>query len=66
MCNMHHGVTQYKAEGSFTHREKAVLLTLCRRVEGARLKSYIKQIDPSAFVIVTTTSEIIGRGFRGI
>ena len=26
----------------------------------------IKEIDPSSFVIVTTSSEIIGRGFRNV
>ena len=25
----------------------------------------INEIDPEAFVIITTSSEIIGRGFRG-
>ena len=26
----------------------------------------VKEIDPGAFIIVTTSSEIIGRGFRSV
>ena len=26
----------------------------------------IKEIDPKSFIIITTSSEIIGRGFRGV
>ena len=34
--------------------------TVCKRVEAIKLKKNIKEIDPSAFIIVTTSSEIIG------
>ena len=27
---------------------------------------FVKEIDPSAFIIVTSSSEIIGRGFRSV
>jgi len=40
--------------------------TVCKRMEAIRLRSKIKEIDPGAFTIITTSSEIIGRGFRSI
>ena len=30
------------------------------------LRNKIKEIDPQSFVIITSTSEIIGRGFRNV
>ncbi|MDD6915623.1 MAG: DUF2179 domain-containing protein, partial [Eubacteriales bacterium] len=40
--------------------------TVCKRLEAIRLRKEIKEIDKHAFIIVSTTSEIIGRGFRGV
>ncbi len=64
--SIHHSFTKLQGEGGYTGEHKTVLLTVCRRVEGARLKKIVKQIDPGAFVIVSNSSEIIGKGFRGI
>jgi len=66
MNELHHGVTEVDAVGGFTNTEKTVLLTVCRRTEGVRLRKYAKEVDPKSFIIVANTSEIIGRGFRAI
>lgn len=66
MNTLHHGVTTYTGLGEFTHEPKTVLMTVCKRIDAAKLKNRIKEIDPDAFVIVTNSSEIIGRGFRGV
>ena len=63
---LHHGVTVNKAVGEYTKEEKTMIHTVCRRVEAVKLRSKIKEIDPHAFIIITTSSEIIGRGFRGV
>ncbi len=63
---MKHSATILKAEGAYTHENKTVIYTLCKRMEAAKLKRYLKEIDPHAFIIVTSTSEIIGRGFRSV
>lgn len=60
------GVTRCPAEGAFTHQQKTMLLTVCSRRESARFKAQVKKTDPSAFVIVTDTSEILGLGFRSM
>ncbi|MBR3869940.1 MAG: YitT family protein [Clostridia bacterium] len=62
---LHHGVTvNDEVVGEFTKEKKAMLHTVCKRSEAVKLKKKIKEIDPSAFIIVTSSSEIIGRGFR--
>ena len=64
--NLHHGVTTSTVVGEYTKDEKTMIHTVCKRIEAIRLRTVIKEIDPSAFIIVTTSSEIIGRGFRSV
>ena len=64
--NLHHGVTASVVTGEFTNEEKVMLHTVCKRIEAVRLRKEIKNIDPHAFVIITSSSEIIGRGFRDV
>ena len=66
MESLGHGVTVASVVGEYTKQEKAMIHTVCKRVEAVRLRTKIKEIDPKAFVIITTSSEIIGRGFRGV
>lgn len=63
---LHHGVTSNVAIGEYTGQEKVMLHTVCKRVEAVRLKKHIKKIDPKSFIIITTSNEIIGRGFRSV
>ena len=52
--------------GEYTKQDKAMIHTVCKRMEAIKLRNKIKEIDPKAFIIITTSSEIIGRGFRGV
>lgn len=63
---LHHGVTSSVVVGEYTNEEKTMLHTVCRRFEAVSLRKEIKKIDPKSFIIITTSSEIIGRGFRGV
>ena len=62
---VHHSYTIYDARGGYTGDEKKVILTICKRSEAWKLKNKIKQIDPSAFVIISNANEIMGKGFGG-
>jgi len=63
---LHHGATSTEAVGSYTNSSKTMIHTVCKRLEAIRLRQNIKLIDPNAFIIITTSSEIIGRGFRSV
>ncbi|MBQ2695836.1 MAG: YitT family protein [Clostridia bacterium] len=63
---LHHGVTVSKVIGEYTQEEKTMIHTVCRRIEAIKLRNKIKEIDPKSFIIITTSSEIIGRGFRSV
>ncbi len=66
MQELRHSSTITQAVGSYSNTDKVMIHTVCKRIEAIRLRYRIKEIDPSAFVIITTTSEIVGRGFRSI
>ena len=61
---IHRSFTSHKATGGYTGEEKTVLLTVCNRAEAIKLKIQIHRVDPTAFVILTDTNEILGKGFR--
>lgn len=63
--NLHRSATLCEAKGAFSHKEKTVILTVMNRGQAVQLRRFIKQREPDAFVLITNTSEIIGRGFRG-
>ena len=63
---IHHGATVNEVVGEYTKEKKYMIHTVCRRAEAIRLRAKIKEIDEKAFIIITTSSEIIGRGFRSV
>ena len=61
------GATTFKAEGSFTHKQKYVILTVLKRGQAVELRNYIKlNHGKDTFIMITNSSEIIGKGFRGL
>lgn len=64
MTELRHGATTYGASGAYTGEGRTVILTVCRRAEAIRLRKRVKEIDPHSFIIITKTSEIMGKGFR--
>jgi uncharacterized membrane-anchored protein YitT (DUF2179 family) len=63
--DIHHSATIYPAKGAYTGDDRTVIITVCRRSEAIRLRRQVLAIDPHAFIIITKTSEIMGKGFRG-
>ncbi len=62
---LHRSATIYKAEGAYSHTERSIVLVVLKRSQAVLLRRYIKDIEPTAFMMITISSEIIGRGFRG-
>ncbi len=58
--------TVVDAKGAFSGQDKKVVLTVMNRSQAVQLRQYIKLHQPDAFILITNTSEIIGRGFRGL
>lgn len=64
--NLHRGATIVSAQGVFSGNNKYIIFTVLNRMEAVRLRNYIKEHSPDAFVLISNTSEIIGKGFHSI
>ncbi len=62
---LHRDATVYEARGAFTGSDKKVIMTVMKRSQALQLRNFIKTQEPGAFIMITNTSEIIGKGFRG-
>ena len=54
------------ATGAYSGQDKAIVLTALNRTQAVRLRNFIKITDPKAFILISNTSEIIGKGFHSI
>lgn len=57
--------TIYHAQGAYSGREKSIILTVMKRNQAVQLRNYVKRTQPLSFIMITNSSEIIGKGFRG-
>ena len=66
MNKLNRSATVYDAEGTYQHRKKKVIITIMKRSQAVELRNFIRHTQPSAFIAITNSSEIIGKGFRGL
>lgn len=59
-----HSATVEDGKGAFSGEGRKIIITVCRNAEALRLRKKVKEIDPHAFIIITKSSEILGKGFR--
>lgn len=64
MNTLNRSATVYKAEGAYTHRDRVVILTVMDPKQAVLLERHIQTVDPEAFLMVTKSSEIMGKGFK--
>ena len=62
--DMDRGVTILHGQGAYTGVEKDVLMCAFKQREIAAIRAAVKEIDPSAFLIVCNAHEVLGEGFR--
>ena len=60
---LHHSATTYHAQGAYSHKDRVIILTVVDVKQAIYLERFIKKTEPSAFVMVTKSSEIVGKGF---
>ncbi|WP_176330231.1 YitT family protein [Oceanobacillus rekensis] len=61
--SMDRGVTVLDGHGSYSGEKRNVLYCVVARNEIVKLKSIVNNIDPHAFVAVTTAHDVMGEGF---
>lgn len=62
---LNRSATVYQAEGAYEHNQKSVVITIMKRSQAVELRNFIRVNQPTAFIAITNSSEIIGKGFRG-
>ena len=60
------GATELQGEGVYTHENRTVVMTVMTRHEAVLLRKFVRTVDPTAFVLIMNTGEIVGKGFRGV
>ena len=60
------GSTLVSATGSFTGDNKYIILTVLSPSEAVKLRNFIRENSPGAFLLISNTSEIIGKGFHSV
>lgn len=58
------GVTYLKGEGAFTGDDKKVIFSVITRLEEAKLKSIVDDLDPSAFLAIGNIHDVKGGRFK--
>jgi uncharacterized membrane-anchored protein YitT (DUF2179 family) len=64
LARLGRGVTYLKGEGAYTGDDKNVIFCVITRLEEAKLKEIVQEIDPSAFLAVANISEVRGGRFK--
>ncbi len=60
------GCTVFYGKGGYTGKHNCMILTILTRSQFIKLKKFIKNNDPDAFITVNETSEVLGKGFKSL
>ena len=63
MEQLHRGATIEDVHGAYSHEQKALIITVLGRTQALALRRFIHNTDPHAFMIITRSTEIVGKGF---
>lgn len=57
------GATILYGEGAYTHQKKEIIFVVINLTQIRKLKEIIEKVDPEAFMFITPTADVMGRGF---
>lgn len=63
---LNRSATLFEGEGTYEHKKKYIILTVLKRGQAVELRDFIRSKEPNAFITIMNSSEIIGKGFRGL
>lgn len=66
MNKLHRGVTYLHGEGAWSGVEKDVILCVIKQSQIVELKKLVRESDENAFMIVSDSREVFGKGFTYI
>ena len=60
---LHRGATLEDVYGAYHHEKKTMIITVLTRAQALALRRFIHVNDPHAFMVITASTEIVGKGF---
>lgn len=66
MKEMDVGVTFIQGRGAYSGKDKEVIMVVMRKALSPKAEEIVKEVDPTAFMIVTSANEIYGEGYKNI
>lgn len=63
MKKLHRGVTFLEGQGGYTGESKMVINCVVNNFEIPKLKDIVLELDPDAFMFISETTEVSGKGF---
>ena len=60
------GVTFIQGKGAYSGRDKEVIMVAMRKALAPKAEQIVREVDPTAFIIITSASEIYGEGHKNI
>ena len=64
--NLKRSATKFEGEGTYEHKKKYIVLAAMKRGQAIQLRNFIRMKEPGAFMMIVNSSEIIGKGSRGL
>ena len=66
IMNAGKGITFLSGKGAYSGDDKQVICCAVRKNDYVKVKRYVKEVDESAFMIITSAKEVLGKGFKEI
>lgn len=60
---LHRGATLENVYGAYHGEKKTMIITVLNRTQALALRRFIHANDPHAFMVITASTEIVGKGF---
>lgn len=61
--NLKRSATIWTGEGAYTEERRYIVLSALNNTQAAALRKFVKMNDPAAFILISNTSEVFGKGF---
>ena len=58
------GVTMMKGMGAYSNVSTEIIMCVMRKQTLAKVRNILKEVDPEAFMIVSSANEVFGEGFK--
>lgn len=58
------GVTMMKGMGAYSNVSTEIIMCVMRKQRLAKVRNILKEVDPEAFMIVSSANEVFGEGFK--